>query len=291
MSRYLPRGQAATKWPGSTSRSGASASNGDISRAGRRGRPGSGIGDGGEQAPGVGMARVAEDLARGVPVSTIRPATHHGDAVADLLDHREVVRDEEVGDPERLPAARRAARGRAPAPRRRAPRRSRRRRSAAARAPARGRCRCAGAGRRRTRAGAGACARARGRRGGRARRRGRALSAPRGDAVDAERLADQLADASCAGRARRRGPGRPSGCRAAPAASRGRARPRVGRPAMRISPSQGTRFEERPAGRRLAAAGLADERQRLAGARCRSRCRRRRARGRRRGGGGRRGRR
>ena len=35
-------------------------------------------------------------------ISTMRPEVHHRDAVADVLDHRQVVRDEDVGQAELL---------------------------------------------------------------------------------------------------------------------------------------------------------------------------------------------
>ena len=78
---------------------------------------------------------------------------HHADPVGDLVDHREVVRDEQVGEARAAPAGPSSGSGSAPAPRRRAPRSARRRRGTPARPPARARSRCAGAARRRTRAG------------------------------------------------------------------------------------------------------------------------------------------
>ena len=77
---------------------------------------------------------------------------HHRHAVADVLDHREVVRDEQVGEPELVLQVHQQVDDL------RLDRHVERRDRLVAddqlraRAPARGRCRCAGAGRRRTRA-------------------------------------------------------------------------------------------------------------------------------------------
>ena len=85
-----------------------------------------------------------------------------------------------------------------------------------------------------------------------------------GDAVDRQRLADEVADGHARVERRRRGPGRPSGCRAGSGASPPGSRPRVGRPAMATSPLPGNQVHQGAAGGRLAAARLADERQGLA---------------------------
>ena len=58
-----------------------------------------GDGHGGQQLLRVGVLRVAEDrLAR--PDLDDLAEIHHRDPVADALDHRHVVRDEQVGEPE-----------------------------------------------------------------------------------------------------------------------------------------------------------------------------------------------
>src|SRR5690348_1696419 len=51
-----------------------------------------GIGDRGDEGAGVGMARILEDL---LPAALLDDAAeiHDGDAVADMLDHAEVVAD------------------------------------------------------------------------------------------------------------------------------------------------------------------------------------------------------
>ena len=69
---------------------------------GDRGVPAAGgIGDrdGAEQAPRIGVAGIVEDLRAGAHLDDLAEI-HDGDAVADLLDHRHVVRDEEIGDAE-----------------------------------------------------------------------------------------------------------------------------------------------------------------------------------------------
>ena len=133
-------------------------------RCAARSRAGLGHRDRGQQRLRVGMARLARRARACRPISTILPEVHHRDAVGDVLHHREVVRDEEVGE--------------AQAPLQvlqqvddlRLDRDVERRHrlvaddELAARRRARARCRCAGAGRRRTRAGSAARARARGRR-------------------------------------------------------------------------------------------------------------------------------
>ena len=54
-----------------------------------------------QQRLGVGMQRVAEQLARRRQLDQAAGA-HHGDAVGDVVDHGEVVRDEQVGEAELL---------------------------------------------------------------------------------------------------------------------------------------------------------------------------------------------
>ena len=78
---------------------------------------------------------------------------HHADAVGDVIDDREVVADEQIGEAAAGAAGPSSGSGSAPAPRRRAPRSARRRPGTPDCSPARGRSRCAGAGRRRIRAG------------------------------------------------------------------------------------------------------------------------------------------
>jgi hypothetical protein len=80
---------------------------------------------------------------------------HHDDLVAERAHHLQVVADEQIGQPVRLPAGRAAARRSAPAPSCRAPRSARPAPPAWAAGSWRARWRCAGAGRRRTRAGSG----------------------------------------------------------------------------------------------------------------------------------------
>ena len=63
-----------------------------------RRRPGSGSGNRGQQRDGVGMARGGEQRL-GRPRLDDAAQVHHGHPVRDLPDHREVVRDEEVGEP------------------------------------------------------------------------------------------------------------------------------------------------------------------------------------------------
>ena len=143
---------------------------------------------------------------------------HDGDAVGDVADDREVVRDEEVRQPElRLQLARGGSRP-APGSRRRAPRPARRAPSSSGSARARVRRRSAGAGRRRTRAGSGSRARARDRPCAGAPRRAACphrVGRGRGSAAARRRCRAP----SSAGSATRTDPGRRSGCRAGPAAS------------------------------------------------------------------------
>ena len=110
----------------------------------------------------VRVHRVAEQLRRGRELDDA-PGAHHRDAVGEVVHHREVVRDEDVGEAERRRAGRRAGSAPAPAPRRRAPTPARRRSAARGRARARARCRCAGAARRRSCAGSAAGGARRGR--------------------------------------------------------------------------------------------------------------------------------
>ena len=55
----------------------------------------------GQQALGVGMLRTGEQRPL-VGVFDDLAEIHHGDAVADMLDHRQVVGDEQVGELELL---------------------------------------------------------------------------------------------------------------------------------------------------------------------------------------------
>ena len=66
------------------------------SRAGRRHR------NRRQQRLRVRMARPREQLALSDAYSTMRPEVHDGDARGDVLDHREIVRDEHVGEAEAL---------------------------------------------------------------------------------------------------------------------------------------------------------------------------------------------
>ena len=107
------------------------------------------LGDGAEQALRVRVARIREELVHRRRLDD--PAeVHHRDPVADVADDRHVVRDQEQRQPELRRAAPRAGSAPSPARRRRAPRPARRRRARRARARARARCSRAGAGRRRT---------------------------------------------------------------------------------------------------------------------------------------------
>src|SRR3954470_2391051 len=54
-----------------------------------------------EKAPRVGVLRVLEDVPAGADLDDLAEI-HDRDAVADALDHRHVVRDEEIGDAEAL---------------------------------------------------------------------------------------------------------------------------------------------------------------------------------------------
>ncbi len=60
-----------------------------------------GLGNRGEQRARIGVHRVAEQLRRGRELDDASGA-HHRDAVGEVVHHREVVRDEEVGEAERL---------------------------------------------------------------------------------------------------------------------------------------------------------------------------------------------
>ena len=138
---------------------------------GRRSRPDASTGLGG--SPGSTMRR---RLLRGRAPGSPRPAPACRDApaartdrrarparrcgrdtsrrpVADLPHHAQIVADEQVGQPELLPAGRAAGSPPAPGSRRRAPRSARRRPGDPARWPARAPARRAGAGRRTARAG------------------------------------------------------------------------------------------------------------------------------------------
>ena len=61
------------------------------------------IGHGGEKRLRIGMNRVAEEGGFRRLLDDVAPA-HHGDGVGDVVHDREVVRDEEVGQPERRSA-------------------------------------------------------------------------------------------------------------------------------------------------------------------------------------------
>ena len=52
-----------------------------------------------DQAPGVGVARVAKDLVARAHLDDLAEI-HDGDAVGDVFYHRHVMRDEEIGDAE-----------------------------------------------------------------------------------------------------------------------------------------------------------------------------------------------
>ena len=135
-------------------------------------------------------------------------AAHHRDPLGDVVHHREVVRDEQVGQAERGLQVLAAGSGSAPAPRRRAPRPARRRSAGRASARAPGRCRCAGAGRRRSCAGSGAGSAGRG-------RRAASAPSPRPTASSAspiswmtQRLAQDVVHRHARVEASRTGPGR-----------------------------------------------------------------------------------
>ena len=53
-----------------------------------------------QSAPGCRGAPDCGTRRRGGAISTMRPGAHHRDAVGDVIDHREVVRDEQIGEPE-----------------------------------------------------------------------------------------------------------------------------------------------------------------------------------------------
>ena len=111
-----------------------------------------------QQGARVGVLRVlVQRVARGHLDDLAQVHDRH--AVGHVLHHRQVVRDEQVGQVELRPGGPRAGSGSAPGSTRRAPTPARRTRSASAAAPAPGRRRCAGAGRPRTRAGTGCSAR------------------------------------------------------------------------------------------------------------------------------------
>ena len=136
---------------------------------------------------------------------------------------------------------------------------------ARARPPARGRCRCAGAGRRRTRAGSGWRSTGSGRRCSAARHALATLGRPAPRSWTLERLADDLADRHARIQAARTGPGRSS---ASGAASGAAPRPRASvrsRPSKRTVPARRlVQLQDGSAGGALAAAGFADQAERLA---------------------------
>ncbi len=50
----------------------------------------------------IGILRIAQDAASAVPCSTMRPAAHHDDAVAQQAHHVEIVRHEQIAHAHRL---------------------------------------------------------------------------------------------------------------------------------------------------------------------------------------------
>ncbi len=78
-----------------------------------------------DQALRVGVLRSGEHRS-GIADFDDLAGIHHRDAMRDALDHRHVVRDEEIGEAEFASAGRSAVRARAPAPRHRAPKPPRR---------------------------------------------------------------------------------------------------------------------------------------------------------------------
>ena len=102
------------------------------------------------QRSGVGVHRLGQDTRRLTLLDHLTQV-EHDDLLAQPVDDRQVVRDQQVGERCAPRAAARSARARAPGPSRRARWSARRARAAAARPPARGRSRPAGAGRPRAR--------------------------------------------------------------------------------------------------------------------------------------------
>ena len=231
---------------------------------------GSGIGIGREQraaCTGGAAARRARSRRRDLD----DPAeVHHRDPVGDVPHDRQVVRDEEVGQAE-LAAAAASSRltiwawietssaetGSSQTMKRRL---DRQRPGDADALPL--------AARELVRIAVGCCRRS-GRPARAARRPALAARVARHDAVDRERLGDDRRRRSCAGRATRTGPGRPSASRAASARSVASPSSSVRSAPSKRDPARGRLVEpqERAAERRLAAAGLADQPERLARAR------------------------
>ena len=214
------------------------------------------------------------------PVSTILPASMMATRCGDRAHHGEIVRDEEIGDVFLALQVEPAVRGSRRAPKRRAPKPPRRARSAPAWWRWRGRSPRAGAGRRRFRGCAGSARSGeRPTRSSRRSDRRRPLGAA-GDAVDAQRIVE---------RAGHRGARVEGGERVlehhlhARPARRAVLAPRSASrscPSKWMPPASGSISRRRMRReRRLAAAGRADERQRLAAGDVQARRRRARRRG------------